>query len=135
MLLEYSHKMLAWRKEVLQHEDIEAVHKMRVALRRLRATFDAYESVCDPKQFKKTYRRITKLADILGKARDIDVMIQNLQSQPQHVDSQAGIQWLIERLQDTRQQCQEELEAFLTQLDANSLQRQIDNCLSRAEGN
>ncbi len=53
MLHDRVKKLFEWRQEVLKHKDIEAVHKMRVASRRLRATLDAYQSCCDAKQFKK----------------------------------------------------------------------------------
>ncbi|HEU5230213.1 MAG TPA: CHAD domain-containing protein [Ktedonobacteraceae bacterium] len=133
MLEERAHKMMSWRDEVLKHEDIEAVHKMRVASRRLRAVLDAYESVCEPKRFKKVYRRVKKLADVLGQARDTDVMIQNLQSQLAEASSeeQAGIHWLIERQSAYRQAHQKKLEAALKQLDTDKLQQQVVSCLPK----
>jgi hypothetical protein len=133
LLLERTRIMLALRKEVLKHEDIEAVHRMRVASRRLRAVLDAYESICDPKQFKKVYRRVKALADILGKARDTDVMIENLRVQMEHIPSeeQAGMQWLIDRINVYRQQHQGALEAFLNdrELDGDALLQQVKACL------
>lgn len=132
MLKERMHKLLEWQDEVLKQDDIEAVHKMRVASRRLRATLDAFESACEPKQFKKVYRHVKKVADILGKARDTDVMIQNLQQQLEHLPSEerAGTQWLIDRLHDYRQQHQQVLEAFFEkEFDENSLKQEIDACL------
>ena len=133
MLEERAHKMMSWRDEVLKHEDIEAVHKMRVASRRLRAVLDAYESICEPKRFKKVYRRVKKLADTLGQARDTDVMVQNLQSQCAEAsgEEQAGIQWLIERLSVYRQAQQKTLETALKQLDTDKLQQQVVSCLPK----
>jgi len=127
LLLERTHKMLEWREEVLKHEDIEAVHKMRVASRRLRAVLDAYESACDPKKFKKVYKRVKEIADILGKARDTDVMVANLQQQLEQVpeESRPGVQWLIARLSAYRQAHQETLEAFLQTVDDDTLAQQI----------
>jgi exopolyphosphatase/pppGpp-phosphohydrolase len=132
MLRERTHKLLEWRTDVLKQDDIEVVHKMRVASRRLRATLDAFESVCEPKPFKKVYRRIKQVADILGKARDTDVMIQNLQQQREHLpgEEQAGMQWLIDRLSDYRQQNQQVLEAFFEKkFDEDLLQQEIGACL------
>src|SRR5216683_2803484 len=110
MLQERTKKILEWPKEVLKHEDVEAVHKMRVASRRLRATLDAYESCCDPKIFRKVYRQVKRTADALGAARDTDVMLLNLQVQLEHVKSeeQAGMQWITARLEIFRQQKQVE---------------------------
>jgi len=126
--------MLEWPEEVLKHEDVEAVHKMRVATRRLRATLDAYQSICDPNSFKKAYRQVTRIADALGAARDTDVMLLNLHAQLEHVknEEKAGVEWLVERLQTFREQKQLELESFLQRLDEDDLKKQID--LSIVEG-
>ncbi len=135
LLRERTHKMLDWRKDVLKHEDIEDVHKMRVASRRLRAVLDAYESLCAPKPFKKAYRQVKDLADMLGKARDTDVLIEHLQQQLEQASSedQPGIHWLIARLRAYREQHQQKLEAFLQDFDDHAFEHQIKACLSGKE--
>ena len=131
LLQQRGEKMLEWYDEVIKHEDIEAVHKMRVASRRLRATLDAYETACDPKYFKKVYRRVKDLADVLGKARDTDVMIEDLRTRLEQVpvEEQAGLHWLIDRLAIYRQDHQQNLEVFLHELDRDELRRLINACL------
>jgi hypothetical protein len=131
LLQERTQKMLEWPEEVLKHEDVEAVHKMRVAIRRLRATLDAYQSICDPKRFKKIYRQVTEIADALGAARDTDVMLLNLHAQLEQMKSEdkTGVEWIIERLQTFRQQKQLELESFLQRLDEEALKQQIESCI------
>ncbi len=130
-----AHKMLEWREEVLKHEDVEAVHKMRVASRRLRAVLDAYESACSPKQFKKVYRHIREMADILGLARDTDVMLENLRGRLAQIprEEQAGVEWLLERLATYRQEHQKRLEAFLQDFDDAAFLEQIAACLPEEE--
>ncbi len=127
-LMERTHKMLELPKEVLKHEDVEAVHKMRVASRRLRATLDAYQSICDPRIFKNAYRQVKGAADALGAARDTDVMLLNLHAQLEQVRSEEkeGVQWIIERLNTFRQQKQQELESFLHKFDEDTLKQQIE---------
>jgi len=127
LLLERAKKVLELPNEVLKHEDVEAVHRMRVAIRRLRATLDAYESCCHPRRFKKVYRQIKKAADALGAARDTDVMLLNLHEQQEHVngEEQEGVQWIIERLDTFREQKQRALEAFLQQFDEDTIEKQI----------
>ncbi len=135
LLRERAEKLLEWRDAVLKHDDIEAVHKMRVASRRLRATLDAYEAICDPQSFKKVYKQIQKIADLLGDARDTDVMIQHLQEQQMHSSDEAlaGIQWLIDRLSPYRQQHQQVLETFFEQFDEHEFKQNIAHCLSKEE--
>nr|HET6905105.1 CHAD domain-containing protein [Ktedonobacteraceae bacterium] len=131
MLRERAEKLFEWHDEVLQDEDVEAVHKMRVATRRLRATLDAFETCSRPRQFKKVYRRIKEMADILGSARDTDVMLQGLRDTREHVVSEekAGVQWLIDRLGTYREQRQEALEDFFRSLDEDELRREIEACI------
>jgi exopolyphosphatase/pppGpp-phosphohydrolase len=131
LLLQRTYKMLEWRSEVLKHEDIEAVHKMRVASRRLRAVLDAYETACDPRRFKKVYHQVKEIADTLGKARDTDVMVANLQQQLAETpdESQASLQWLIQRLSAYRQAHQQNLEAFLQALNEDAFIQQMMSCL------
>jgi len=138
MLRERLHKLLDWRDEVVKNDDSEAVHRMRVASRRLRAILDAYESCCQPRKFKKIYREIKHMADLLGAARDTDVMLQKLQDHYQAVpyEEQAGIMWLIEHLQSYRQQKQHALERYFARLDEGILRKRIESCLPKgAESN
>jgi exopolyphosphatase/pppGpp-phosphohydrolase len=133
MLQERVEKLLEWRNEVLKHEDVEAVHKMRVATRRLRATLDAFESCCKPTQFKRVYRQVKNMADILGAARDTDVMLQDLREKYEQapLTEQAGVQWLIDHLDTYRQQRQQDLEDFFKMLDDQALQQQVESCIQK----
>ncbi len=135
LLLDRTEKLMEWRDDVLKHDDIEAVHKMRVASRRLRATLDAYEAICAPQPFKEVYKETKKIADILGNARDTDVMIQNLQVQMHNspVEEQVGIQWLIDRLREYREKHQRALETFFKKFDEHTFKQKIEACLSREE--
>jgi exopolyphosphatase/pppGpp-phosphohydrolase len=133
ILPKYAKKLLKWPDEVRKQEDIEAVHKMRVASRRLRAVLEAFEPCADPKSLKKVNRQVKKLADRLGAVRDTDVMISGLDTYLQEVSSeeQAGVQWLIDRLDTYHQQEQQALDAELQALDENALHQQINSCISK----
>jgi exopolyphosphatase/pppGpp-phosphohydrolase len=126
-------KFLDWRDDVLKNVDVEAVHKMRVASRRLRASMDAYEVVCKKKPFKRAYRTVKKAAGLLGAARDTDVLMQQVQALLENApgEEQAGLRWLLERLESYRQECQDALELFLAQLDASALQDTLEACLPK----
>ncbi|GCE25554.1 hypothetical protein KDA_10380 [Dictyobacter alpinus] len=135
MFRERAEIMISWHEEVLRHEDIEAVHKMRVASRRLRAVMDAYQAICDPKRFKAVYRQVKNTADMLGLARDTDVMIENIRRQGAKGSSaeQAGCNWLIEQLDSYRQQHQRQLEKYLQNLDYEAFLQELDACLPAEE--
>lgn len=127
VLLDRLHTMLDWTEEVIKHEDNEAVHKMRVASRRLRAALDAYQSCCDPRHFARAYRQVKKAANLLGETRDADVVLQYLYEQLEclNEDEQAGIRWLTARLQDHRQHQQQHLDNFLHTFAGEKLERQL----------
>src|SRR5438477_12156874 len=89
--------------------DIEFVHRMRVASRRLRSAlgiFDACLTEGGLGGFKKPIRRITRE---LGAARDLDVQIEFLNEfsskhpSGDHRDGRDGIERLLLRLRQRRQ--------------------------------
>src|SRR5262245_4382105 len=65
-------------ENVLDMTDIERVHDMRVASRRLRAVLEIYRPCFPPEQFKPLLREVKDLADALGTRRDPDVLLDQL---------------------------------------------------------
>jgi CHAD domain-containing protein len=62
--------------------DVDSVHDMRVAVRRLRVALSNF-AVCVTKEDRKRLRlRLENLADALGGVRDMDVMIVALKTSP-----------------------------------------------------
>lgn len=64
---------------VLNLDDIEPVHDMRVATRRLRAAMEVFEPCFPRKRFKRALKEVKALADALGERRDRDVQIELLE--------------------------------------------------------
>jgi|SRR5215213_1894643 CHAD domain-containing protein len=63
---------------VLDTTDIERVHDMRVASRRLRAVLEIYAPCFPRQQFKPLLKEVKALADALGERRDPDVLLDRL---------------------------------------------------------
>src|SRR3954468_2269425 len=63
---------------VLDTEDIERVHDMRVASRRLRAVLEIFAPCFEPARLKDVLRDVKALADALGERRDPDVHLEAL---------------------------------------------------------
>jgi CHAD domain-containing protein len=68
---------------MLQHEpgtrlgeDIEALHAMRVASRRLRAAFEVFESAFDPQALRPHLKGLRRTGRALGHTRDLDVFME-----------------------------------------------------------
>ena len=66
------------REGVLDTEDIERVHAMRVATRRLRAVLEIYRPCFPPADYGPVLRDVKALADALGARRDPDVQLEVL---------------------------------------------------------
>ncbi len=130
-LQQRSEKFVKWIDPVLENKDIEDVHKMRVASRRIRATLDAYESVYARKPFQRLYREVKQAADLLGTARDTDVMLQHLEQQQQQAPDNElpGIQWLVSRLQSYREQQQREITAFFKDFQSKRFKHLVTLCI------
>src|SRR3954451_24298812 len=60
---------------VLDTGDIERVHDMRVATRRLRAALEIFEPCFPARSFREALQEVKRLADALGERRDRDVAI------------------------------------------------------------
>lgn len=72
-------ELFAHAEHVLDVSDIERVHAMRVATRRLRAVLEVFAS-CFPKaRHRRVLAEVKALADALGARRDPDVQISALQ--------------------------------------------------------
>lgn len=65
---------------VLDTRDIERVHDMRVASRRLRAVLEIFAPCFPPSEFDGVLRDVKQLADALGERRDPDVHIDALRT-------------------------------------------------------
>lgn len=133
LLKERTKALLEWRDDVLEGKDSEAVHKMRVASRRLRAVLDAYEPICEPQRFRYVYRQVKKMANLLGEVRDTDVMIQNLKqfaAQEGQNSLQEGVDWLVKRLRSYRQTQHRQLKKFFKKFDEKAFEEQVSACLA-----
>jgi len=60
-------------------EDIEALHDMRVATRRLRASFEVFATAFDVNEMKRYRAGLRATGQALGQVRDLDVMIEKAQ--------------------------------------------------------
>ena len=65
---------------VLDTSDIERVHAMRVASRRLRAVLEIFAPCFPASEYKGVLRDVKQLADALGERRDPDVHIDALRA-------------------------------------------------------
>ena len=102
-------------ENVLDVEDIERVHDMRVATRRLRAVMEIF-APCFPKDHHRALlREVKSLADVLGERRDRDVAIDALERfrATMPAADRTGIGSLVAELRREQTEANEALAAFI----------------------
>ena len=84
---------------VLDTSDIERVHDMRVATRRLRAAMEVFASCFPKSEHKQLLHEVKALADVLGERRDPDVAIAALEKVAAKLTAadRPGIESLVRR--------------------------------------
>ena len=92
-------ELFAQAEGVLDTEDIERVHDMRVATRRLRAVLEIFAPCFEPGPFKAALKDVKALADALGERRDPDVHVAALDAFAAAIPAgdRAGVRLLAER--------------------------------------
>jgi triphosphatase len=68
---------------VRQNREVEALHQIRVALRRLRATLGLFKAVVADQAFIDMRSRLRSLSQTMGRARDLDVLIALIETSAQ----------------------------------------------------
>jgi CHAD domain-containing protein len=130
-----SEEVFAHSEGVLDMEDIEPLHDMRVATRRLRAALEVYAPCFPAKRHRKALKRVKRLADALGERRDRDVAIEFLSGfagEAPEVD-RAAVEALIERLRVEQRQANEELAPFLAAKRLKKLRRRLRKLVKAAK--
>ncbi len=100
------HEMMSFKEGTIDGRDIEYVHDMRVASRRLRAAMQNFADCFTPKKkFRWHLKRVERITSTLGDVRDLDVLIDQFQKDIQKVpaDAEIGVQNLIKHLQTERE--------------------------------
>lgn len=100
------------RGAALNSDDIEAVHDIRVSVRRLRSALRDFAPILRKGALKAVGKDLKNLADTLGAARDLDVAIaalEKLQLKAKDETVKTGIQRLIEEKRKQRADAQLDL--------------------------
>ncbi len=112
---------------VMESDDIEYVHRMRVASRRIRAIMPLFSACFSQKRFKRWIKEIKQITRLLGEARDLDVQIEfiktyrlkNTSSKVQIID------FIIKNLQAKRNNCQKTIRKGLEELNDSKILLEI----------
>jgi CHAD domain-containing protein len=112
---------------VLDTSDIERVHAMRVATRRLRAVMEIFAPAFPKKQHRALLKEVKALADALGERRDRDVAIDAMTKigAALTAEDRRGIEHLVSELRDEQGGANGELAAALQAIEENDLRGRL----------
>jgi CHAD domain-containing protein len=120
--------MLEEADGALSGEDVEAVHDMRVAIRRLRSALRAFRT-CYPDSARKGLAKKTKrLGRQLGVVRDADVHLDALRTALANAaePDRDGIAYAIEQVGEQRGRALAQFAILLSQFDRDALEKLIE---------
>ena len=120
---------------VLDIDDIERVHDMRVATRRLRAALETFGPCFPRRELKAGLRQVKELADALGERRDRDVSIAALEriAESMAAPDRPGIEALVVRLRAEQAQANAALARFVSEDKLAALCDQLAELVASAE--
>jgi CHAD domain-containing protein len=109
-VLEHRGEVVDYEPEVRLGEDPEAVHKQRVASRRLRSLLrTARPRLDDPERSEQLRDELRWLGNALGEVRDRDVLISYLESELAHLEEASAFRGVLKLLDDEREKAREKL--------------------------
>lgn len=115
ILLNRFNNLLFYIDEYFKTKEIEPLHDVRIALRRVRYNMELFLVCYEKKLFMRLYNKIEKLQDISGSVRDLDVFLENINSlKNENIPVSEELQIKIQEKRNLLQQkFEEELKKFI----------------------
>lgn len=119
---------------VLDVDDVERVHDMRVATRRLRAALEIFAPCFPRRAHRRVLRDVKALADALGERRDPDVQIGALRAYTERAPAEdaAGVDRLVDRLRREQAGANASLAAALAEMERGDLRGRLEELAEAA---
>jgi CHAD domain-containing protein len=122
-----SGELIEHAQGALDTGDIERVHDMRVATRRLRAALEIFEPCFPAKGYGQALAEVKRLADALGERRDRDVAIASLHAFNDQMSApdRRGVGSLIERLRTEQEEANLALAPLVEEANLRALRESL----------
>ena len=120
----HSAAMAAEMEGVRKADDIEYIHRMRVASRRMRSALSIFRSCFSNKDYKEIYRDVRQVTRALGEARDLDVQLEVIQAAELEFNRPSqlpGLKRLLLRLSQKRAEAQQHVISAMDRLEQDQL--------------
>jgi CHAD domain-containing protein len=128
-------EIVGLRGAALDFSDIEGVHSMRVATRRLRSSMRDFMPLMKKRPLERVRKQLKQIADALGAVRDHDVAIialEALQAEAISEPIKEGIKRLIEERGKLRDKARLDLTEVIAVTQLNELQEKFQRAIEKA---
>lgn len=121
-------QVLRWEEGTRLGEDVEALHDMRVATRRLRAAFEVFKDAFEPGALKPYLKGLRATGRSLGAVRDLDVLMEkaNLYLDTLREKQRSGLDPLLLAWGQQRDTARDQMLAFLDSPDYHIFKRKFN---------
>jgi CHAD domain-containing protein len=128
-------ELLEHSEAVLDTSDIERLHDMRVASRRLRAAMEIFEPCFPRKRYRAALGEVKAIADALGERRDRDVSIIALEAFGGALTApdRRGVAAMIDQLRGEQSLANERLAPFVNRRRLTDLRDRIEELVAVAD--
>lgn len=128
-------EILNLRDNALNAAEIEGVHQMRVAIRRLRSALRDFSPLLKSQLLGEVKKELKQLADVLGSARDQDVAIaavEKLHKNAKNETVKISLEKKIEKQRRRREKTQSTLAEILKESSLKNLHKDFDKAIDEA---
>jgi CHAD domain-containing protein len=119
-------------------EDIEALHDMRVASRRLREALEIFQFCFPPKTYDRLYERVRRVTRALGQARNADVAVayfSELLSASENLLEQVALQDILRRLAKCQARARAAMQKELDKVRPDDLSGRLEKIFDKLAQN
>ena len=114
--------------DAIKGKDIEAVHRVRVSSRRLRAAMDVSTDCFPAKWYRPLHKTAKEITQALGAVRDRDVLLEALEKERASASEteQLGIDFLVPNIKRDRKRARKQMIQYLAKLDDKGVRKETN---------
>ncbi|QQS37932.1 MAG: CHAD domain-containing protein [Ignavibacteriales bacterium] len=122
--------LLSAINKFFEQETVENLHSIRIALRRVRYSLETFAICFNKKKYHSFYKKLAKLQDLSGLARDLDVLTDNMNKLHTELNIKISNR-IFGKIEDNKTALKEKLKLELLQFIHGKSLKDFQSLLSR----